>query len=207
MISAVRQAGGPQDVLDAHHRRAHVVVVDDAVAVEVRLEQFPTGHLQPAGHGLGRFRAAGLQPFEQLVGVARLDEDRDRVGIPVENRQCTLHVDLEHHPIPGGHPRGDLGHERAVPVLAAVHPAALEKLAVRPPAVELVRGEEVVVDPVALPCPRWPRGGRDAGEQGRQVGEQPPHDRRLAHARGAGNDDEFSRRTFHPDVLTRRPGL
>ena len=171
----------------------------------MRLQQFPMGHLQPAGHRFRRFRAPGPQPLKQLVGVGRLDEDRHCFRIPCQNRKCTLNVDFEHNPLPGCQSGGDLVHQRAIPILTAVDLAALQEVAGGPPPLEFLGGDKVVVDPVLFADTGRPSRGRDAGDQVGQVGQQPPQDRGFADARRAGDDDKFARTVCHPDVVTCRP--
>jgi len=196
------QTGREQDPFDLHQRRVDVVV-DDAVAVAVGLEEFTAGHFQPPGHRLRRLGAPALEPLQQLVGVRGLDEDRDRVRIPLEDRECTLHVDLQHDPLSGRQPRGHLGGQGAVPVLPAVDPAAFQELTLGPPPLELGKRNEVVVDAVAFPGAGGAGGGRHARHELGQRGQEPPQDRALADPGGAGNDDEFARPDFHPDVVPR----
>ena len=133
--------------------------------------------------------------------MGRLDKDGDRLRITSENGECTLYVDLEHDPFSGRQTRGHLSHQRAVPVLPAIHLAALQELADGPPPLELIERDKVVVDAIAFAGPRGPRGGGDARHEGRQVGEQPPEQRRLAHPGRARDHDEFARPVFHPDVV------
>ena len=171
----------------------------------MRLQQFPMGHLQPAGHRFRRFRSPGPQPLKQLVGVGRLDENRHGLRIPCQNRKCTLNVDFEHDPLSGCQSGGDFVHKRAIPILAAVDLAAFQEIAGGPPPLELFGGDEVVVDPVLFPDTGRPRRGRDTGDQVGQVSQQPPQNRGFADARRAGDDNEFARKVCHPDVLTSRP--
>ena len=95
-----RQAGVEQDSLDRGDRCRDVVVIDDAMLVVMRLQQLPMGHLQPTGHRFRRFRSPAPKTLKELLGVGRLDEDRDRIRIPCQNRKCTLDVDFEHDPLP-----------------------------------------------------------------------------------------------------------
>ena len=155
----VRQAGVEQDPLDPCHRCRYVVVVDDSVLIVVRLKQLPPCHFQPPGHRVRRLGASTPQPFEQLVGVRRFDEDRDGFRIPCQNRKCTLDVDFEHDPLARSHPGGNLIHERAVPILPAVNLAAFQEIAGFSPTLELLGGDKMVVNAILFTRPGRPRGG------------------------------------------------
>jgi hypothetical protein len=83
--------------------------------------------------------------------------------------------------------------QRAVAAAGVLGP--LDELAGGDALLELLLGEEVVVDALRLPRPRLARGGRDAqGELGQPLAQQ-PDERALADPRGAGDDEDPGQRT------------
>ena len=152
------------------------------MAIEIRLLEFPSGHLQPSFDRFGRLSSPTCQPLVELLRTRRLHEDGDRLCIVLQYRECTLHIDLQHHPAACCQPGSDLIDERAIPGVAAIHPATLEKLTILATTGELIRKEKVVVDPFSLAGPRRPRGSRHAWDQLRQPLQQHPQNRGLAHA-------------------------
>ena len=151
------------------------------------------GDLESPGHRLGGLGAPGNEPLFKVIGFGRLDEDRHGLRVPVENRQCTLDIDLQHHPIAGRQTGSDFAGQRAVPVLPAVDPATFEEIPPIPPTIELGLGEEVVVDPVPFAGPRGAGRGRDARNELWQTGEESAQDRRLTDPGGARDDDDIAR--------------
>ena len=121
--------------------------------------------LEPPGHRLAGLGASGHEPLFEMIGCGGLDEDRHRLGITVEDRQCTLNVDLEHHPIAGRQTGSDFVRQRSVPMLPAVDPTTLEEFPTIPAPIEFQLGEEVIVEAVPFAGPRGARGGRDARQQ------------------------------------------
>ncbi len=145
------------------------------------LQKLPASHLEPTRHRLRRLSATAAKPLKQLVGMRWLDENRDCLGVLLEHRECTLHVDLQHDPLPRGHSGGHFGHKGAVPVLPAVNLAALQKLPCRPPPFEFLEGDKVVVEAISLPGTGGTGCGRDARHECGKPREQPPQKRGLAH--------------------------
>src|SRR5918993_204986 len=169
-------------------RSVNFVVDDGDVELALRGQLGPRG-LEPAlplGLALG---AASDEPADELVPGRRLEEDEQRLRHRLADLPGALEVDLQHRRVAGGQRELDGGARCAV-ASRLVHHRPLEQVALLDHGVELLVGDEPVVDAVLLTRPRWAGGGRDGDPD---LGVPAPHvggHGALAHGCRAGEDDQ-----------------
>src|SRR5215208_2307267 len=177
------------DLLELRHRPLAVVVDDRVVKLgrEGRLLLRDVEPLVDLALALGRPQAQAALP---LLAARRGDEDRDRRGDAVANRECAAGLDLEHRRLPLSRDALELGPER--PRAVALTPGELdplEEVALLQPAVELLVREEPVVAAVLLAGPHRPRR---PGDRERELGDalhQKLGQRALALTGSSGEDE------------------
>src|SRR5262249_54721724 len=103
---------------------------------------------------LGGVGSPRLEPFAEGGGGGWGDEDLHRLRLGVPDRARPLDLDLEDDRAAVGELALDLLAKR--PVLVPAVARVLQELAGLDPAIELLRGEEVIVAAVDLALPRRP---------------------------------------------------
>src|SRR4051794_27670765 len=175
---------------DLHHFLKSVLeaVVDDLlVELVVGLELALRG-LQAAGHLAGVIRPPAREPGPQRVERRRSDEHLHGLGEGLADLAGALDLDLEDHGHAGVDPAAQLGAQGAVAAAGVL--GVLDEVPRVHARVELLRGQEVVVDPVLLPRARRPRGRGDRQLELGHAREEVRDQRALAHAGRPGDDED-----------------
>jgi hypothetical protein len=167
------------------------VVVDDELVVDAgpldQLELAP-GLLEAAPDGRLFLAPASAEPCQQRLLGRGQDEHEERLGHRLPHLHAALNVDLQDYEPTLGELPLDRPPRRAVPV-PAEDLGPLEEVTGRPPRVELLVGEEVVVAPLDVGVglrPRRRRHAEDAAEPALDL----VRDRGLPDPGRSGDDDE-----------------
>ena len=178
------------DVVQLVHGPPDVVVDDDVVELPGQPLMI-LGKLEPLLDFPGALRRPLAQPPLEL-GQRSRDEDRHAAGDEVAHAQRACRLQLEQARLALRGDAVDLRAERAGALMQKGD--VLEELAVLDAAVELLVGDEVVVDAVDLTLSTRPRRRRDGQLEVGASLEQRLDERALAGPRGAGDDEELGAR-------------
>src|SRR6478752_7456237 len=140
----------------------------------------------PLGLGLG---AAADETAYELLPRRRLEEDEQRLGHRLAHLPGALQVDLQHRRLAGRQGEVD-GPARGAVAGGLVDHGPLEQVALLDHGVELLVGDEPVVDAVLLAGTRLARGGGDREPHLRVRLAHRGGDGALADGRRAGQDDQ-----------------
>ena len=146
------------------------------------------GGRQAARDGLRSVRTSALEPLAKRRRRGWRDEDLHRLGHRPPDLTGALHLDLEHDASPGGEAGLDLRAWGPVPIAGVGR--VLQEALVVDHAIELLLGQEVIVDSVALSRPRRPGRRRDGQLELRHPLQQSPDQRALPNTGRPGDDEQ-----------------